>query len=883
MSKIAVIGAGYVGLTTAACLADLGNEVTVVDINEQKIEQLRARQVPFYEPGIGELVDRNASAGRLRYTTSYRDAVPGAEFAIIAVSTPEGEGGEADLSYVEAAAKAIADSMDGPLIVVNKSTVPPLTGDMVSRVLKQHNTRHPAAVVSNPEFLREGSAIQDFMHPDRVVVGSHDREAAEKVAKLYAPLQAPVLVASNIYTAEMIKYASNAFLATRISFINEIARISERVGADAKLVAEGMGLDKRIGPHFLDAGIGYGGSCLVGEETVLVRRAGAPMLKSLAAVFRGFEPSVITEVLTWDPATGTSRFEPIAAATLRPFRGEILEIRTKMGRRVVCTPDHPFVTDKGLKPAHQLTTEDWLPIAIEAEAAPEATPALEFDVTEGLAHAALRRADVIVRPGEAVFAGLTARDLRPALAVARSHDVMRGCALRLPELDELGLTSSGATLKTARNGTEVPIRLEATPAFWRVVGLYLAEGHCTRDGRRERLCWSFKHHGEDDLVEEVRSFWAGQGVKATVVHRATATSVTVSSRILAGFWLGVLGMGRNCNDARLPDQIWSQPLESKLALLSGYWQGDGNWSYVNHGPSVILECGTTSPALADGLLRLLADVGVVASLRVGRTAKSTLDTYWIRCSGADQIERLLDLVDEPDRQPIMDSIALQSKRIAPTGFRRDGHTAWVPVVDIRRREFSGSVYSLEVPETHTFVTTGGLVTHNCFPKDVAALAAVAEGFDYHPELLHAVMDINRDQRMLVIDLLREALEGLPGRVVGLLGLSFKPNTDDMREAPSVDIARVLLAAGAEVRAYDPAAVERSRTLLPHVEYLRDPYEVAAGADAVVLVTEWNEFRQLDMARLRQLMRRPVIVDGRNIYDPAEMKSLGFTYRGIGRD
>ena len=431
MSKVAVIGAGYVGLTTGACLADLGNQVTMVDIDQKKVEELRRHHMPFYEPGLQELVERNARAGRLAFTTSYVDAVPGAEFAIIAVSTPEGEGGEADLSYVEAAASSIADAMDGPLVVVNKSTVPPLTGDMVSRVLKKGNNTYDAAVVSNPEFLREGSAIQDFMHPDRVVIGSNDREAADKVAKLYEPLNAHVLVMPNIYTAEMVKYASNAFLATRISFINEIAWISERLGADAKLVAEGMGMDKRIGPHYLDAGIGYGGSCL--------------------------------------------------------------------------------------------------------------------------------------------------------------------------------------------------------------------------------------------------------------------------------------------------------------------------------------------------------------------------------------------------------------------------------------------------------------------PKDVAALAAVSERYDYHPGLLHAVMQINNDQRMVVIDILREMLEELPGRVIGLLGLAFKPNTDDMREAPGVDIAKVLLAAGAEVRAYDPAAIERSKLLLPDVEYRKDAYEVAAGADALVLVTEWNEFRQLDMTRVKQLMRRPVMVDGRNIYDPAVMRSLGFTYRGIGRE
>jgi UDPglucose 6-dehydrogenase len=431
LSKVAVIGAGYVGLTTAACLADLGNEVTVVDTNREKIAHLKSHRAPFYEPGMSELVERNAKAGRLAFTTAYEDAIPGAEYAIIAVSTPEGEGGEADLSYVESAANSIADCMDGPLVVVNKSTVPPLTGDMVSSVFSRRNTGHAVAVVSNPEFLREGSAIQDFMRPDRVVIGSHDREAAEKVALLYAPLQARVLITPNIYTAEMVKYASNAFLAARISFINEIARICERVDADAKLVAEGMGLDRRIGPSFLDAGIGYGGSC--------------------------------------------------------------------------------------------------------------------------------------------------------------------------------------------------------------------------------------------------------------------------------------------------------------------------------------------------------------------------------------------------------------------------------------------------------------------FPKDVKALAALAQRFSYHPELLNAVMDINRDQRMLVIDKLRECLEELPGMVVGLLGLAFKPNTDDLREAPSLDIARVLLAGGVEVRAYDPAAMDGARKILPALEYIDDVYTLADGADALVVVTEWNEFRHLDLARIKESMRRPVIVDGRNIYDPPTMRALGFTYRGIGRD
>ena len=425
-----MVGAGYVGLTTAACMADLGNEVCVVDIDHEKVRALRRHRLHFYEPGLREVVERNARAGRLRFTTSYAEAIPGAEFAFIAVATPEGDNGEADLSYVERAAACIAEYLDGPLVVVNKSTVPIGTGDVVSEVIRRQNARYPVEVVANPEFLREGSALRDFMGPDRVVIGAHRTEAAERVAKLYEPLGAPTLI-YNLYTAEMVKYASNAFLAARISFINEIARICERVDADAKLVAEGMGLDKRIGSAFLDAGIGFGGSC--------------------------------------------------------------------------------------------------------------------------------------------------------------------------------------------------------------------------------------------------------------------------------------------------------------------------------------------------------------------------------------------------------------------------------------------------------------------FPKDVKALAAIAEKYDYHPELLKAVMDINRDQRHLAVDKLRECLGTLRGQVIALLGLAFKPNTDDMRDAPSVQIARSLLQRGAVVRGYDPAALDKARAVLPQLEYRRNAYAAARGADAVVIVTEWNEFRQLDLQRLRRGMRRPVVVDGRNIYDPAEMRRLGFVYRGIGRN
>jgi UDPglucose 6-dehydrogenase len=430
MKQICVIGVGYVGLVTAACFSDLGNRVIALDIVEEKIDNLKKGVMPIYEPGLKEMVDRNVRSGRLTFTTSNEEALRGTEFAFIAVGTPSGVDGEADLRYVAEAAKTIAETMSEPLIIINKSTVPVGTGDWVADIVASHQPEPiPFSVVSCPEFLREGSAIADFMQPHRTVLGSLNLDAANKVAQLHLPLRAPIVI-TDLRTAEMIKYASNAFLATKISFINEIANICEELGADIKEVAVGMGYDKRIGPFFLDAGLGYGGSC--------------------------------------------------------------------------------------------------------------------------------------------------------------------------------------------------------------------------------------------------------------------------------------------------------------------------------------------------------------------------------------------------------------------------------------------------------------------FPKDVKALAYMAEEKGRHPQLLHAVMEINNDRRPMVVNRLHNMLGELKDKTVGLLGLSFKPNTDDMRDAPALDIAKDLISRGAIVRAYDPVAMDVAQPLLPMVEMTPDPYTMATGCDALIVVTEWNEFKQLDLGRIRDCMKRPVLFDGRNIYDPEKMSELGFTYRGLGR-
>ncbi len=432
MENICVIGVGYVGLVTGACLADLGNHAICLNRNKQKSDNLKKGILPIYEPGLEEIVRRNYEAGRLGFTTSYDEAMQDAEFVLIAVGTPSGESGEADLAHVEAAATEVARRIHKPTIIVNKSTVPIGTGDWVADIVRaaMPDPSIPFWVVSNPEFLREGSGVYDCMNPDRVVLGSTSREAAERVAELYYPLHAETII-TNLRPAEMIKYASNAFLATKISFINEIANICETLGADVKEVARGMGTDRRISPEFLGAGIGWGGSC--------------------------------------------------------------------------------------------------------------------------------------------------------------------------------------------------------------------------------------------------------------------------------------------------------------------------------------------------------------------------------------------------------------------------------------------------------------------FPKDVKALAHMAATHGTHPQMLRAVMEINYDQRKRFVTKLRHILGGFRGRTVGVLGLSFKPNTDDMRDAPSIEIIHLLLYEGAEVKAYDPEAMENAHRILGDgITYCNDPYEVAEGTDALLLVAEWNEFKQLDMERVKELMRQPVLMDGRNVYDPQRMRELGFTYRGMGR-
>jgi UDP-glucose 6-dehydrogenase len=625
MARVGIFGAGWVGLVTGACFAELGHEVVIRDVVPEKIESLHRGEVPFHEEDVAALLERNRE--RLTFTLDVGD-VAGCELLFVCVDTPPTYSGDADLSRVWTVVDELPELSGHPILVM-KSTVPVGTGDKVRQGLDGRGLSH-VGYVSNPEFLAEGSAVRDFMHPDRIVVGAFEADDGEAVASLYASLDAPI-VRCDVNSAEMIKLAANAFLMTRISFINEIANVCEATGADVVKVAEGVGLDHRLGPHFLRAGIGYGGSCLRGDESVAVREGDFIRYTSLCRLFAYHDDGTDTgrevtvpvdlEVVAWEPGARSPAFFHVAAITRRWFDGELIGVRHGWGRRPRVTADHPFVVAEApngptsVKVANDLSERDWLPFA-------------DFSRT--------KRAD------------------HPR---------------RVPAL--VGTSATG------------PLAPEEGPS---------------------------------ELVQRV--------------------------------------------------DVQALPIR------------------------------------------------------------------------------------------------------------------WKSVESLSKHPYRGYVYSLEVPEAHTFVTTAGLVVHNCFPKDSLALKQLASNSGYHFQLLSAVIEVNELQKKRVVGKLKRHLGSLNGKKVALLGLAFKPNTDDMREAPSIVVASRLLAEGAEVRGWDPVA--DGRALPRGVELAPTPLEAVRGADAAVIVTEWPELKDIARPEVREAMANPLIVDGRNLLDPVAVRAAGFIYEGIGR-
>ncbi len=910
--NITMVGTGYVGLVTGVCFADMGYHVTCLDIDEAKIATLKRGESPIYEPGLTEMIQQNVHAGRLEFTTDRKFAYGKATVIFICVGTPSRDDGSADLKYVLGVADDIATELErlGPSApiktVVVKSTVPVGTTHIVRDAIRA-KTKVPFQVADNPEFLKEGDAIMDFMKPDRVVCGVDNEQTGEVMRALYDPFvrQGNPIYILDVRSAEMVKYASNAMLACKISFINEIANLCERYGADINAVREGMCADKRIGNQFLYPGLGYGGSCLTGGHTVLARRNGRTDLVRLdelhSGSLDGIEETPDLEVLSWAPGDDTPRFRPVAGVSRRWYDGDGIILKTKIGRRVVVTADHPMVVldESGqhrVFPASLIGTEDWLPLALGCPegCADDCGESPVIDVIGAARGAGIADAEIIVRLGDAGLRALAALDaesidtaLKPLAHPRgrdRAYDILRTGVLRLDEAVLLKCPVVDATFGTARNGTYLPATIVADVRFWRIVGLYLAEGHVSADGRRRRVAWSFHPTNEMDLVEEVAQYWRDLSVTCDVRRCSTTMQVSVSSRLLAAV-IESMGLGGDCYSHQIPSLAWEVSAAHKRALLSGLWHGDGSASKVGGGPSVVLEYGTVSARLADGMSRLLADIGVVARVKSGRVAKSTRRTYWLTVSSAASATKLAEFIRAPKRQMMLASVGAQSKRTAPTGWRTMGEqaVAAVRVASVRRERLTGPVYSLEVPGAHTFVTSHGLVVHNCFPKDTQAVVAMGQAAGFDCKLNAAVHEVNQDQRSHFWDKVVQELGGsLRGKSLAFWGVAFKPRTDDIREAPSISLMERALAAGAKVCAYDPVALDHLAKELPAVGRASDLYSVLDGADALIICTEWAEFRAPDFAEMRRKMAKPIVFDGRNLYRQSQLVDAGFTYASVGR-
>jgi UDPglucose 6-dehydrogenase len=914
MATICVIGTGYVGLVTGACFADLGNYVTCVDIISEKIERLKQGILPIYEPGLEEMVERNVRAGRLHFTTSYTEGLDNCDFIFIAVNTPSNDGqGSADMRYVESAARSIAHELGHFAIIINKSTVPVGSGDVVSRIIHQNLSRPDVrfAVVSNPEFLREGSAMADFQSPDRVVLGSSDEEAARRVATLYLPLRAPIVI-TDLYTAEMIKYASNAFLATKISFINEIAQICERLGADVKEVAAGMGYDKRIGRAFLDAGLGYGGSCFEADETVFTLNSPNvaterfdTMFAKGGAPFQGDAVELVQpsqqRVLAFDLEAGQPILADVKAITRRPYKGTMVTISTSMGRTMRVTADHPVVLRKdqrfAILPAAAIVPGDRLMALCELPAVEQAASLNLIDLLKGID----LEADVFVKPTDNSFSeqyeqfatAIPQGTLKYPNEIKRHNRMSLRLFRHLSELHLLDVPVEKLQLYTAKGAaTVINAVIPVDADLLRLCGYYLAEGHISLDiGRagavRERVGFSF-HEQELEYIADVQRILHRWGLKFIERNSTHALSIIISSPIFSWLLRDILRCGTRSDNKVLPRLAYNVSPELRLELIRGAFSGDGAVTTVMGGQNLMLEYATVSKVLADGMALLLQTIGIIPSILKRWMNKSTQVAYILRVSGYEQIVALKNAFGNKRLAHIEGILSGYKRHIQPHGYARHGAFATLVVREVEQEEVDTTVYSMET-STGTLIASSGLISHNCFPKDVRALYHMADEAGLHPQLLRAVMDINHDQRRLIVSKLTSILGTLRGSTIGVLGLAFKPNTDDMREAPSLDIIRWVTNQGADVRVYDPVAsetarqaLERERVRMEQVHFCSDAYEVAQGTDALVIVTEWNEFKSLDMMQIHATMRRPVLIDGRNLYESTEMNRLGFIYRAMGR-
>jgi UDPglucose 6-dehydrogenase len=897
--NLTIIGTGYVGLVTGACFARLGHTVVCVDIDEEKVKKINDGIPPIYEEGLEGTL--GAYKDRVTATTDHRSAVMNTDVTFICVGTPSRKDGSIDLSAVKEAtiqiAKILKEKNRWHLVVVKSTVLPGTTQNLVLPLLEQHSGKHVGTdlgLAMNPEFLKEGVAIQDFLDPDRIVIGSSDDKSTATLKELYKTFSCPILITTPS-AAEMIKYASNTFLATKISLINEIGNLCKHLGIDAYQVADGVGLDKRIGRAFLDSGIGWGGSCLKGKEKILLYEKGIPKLLSVEEGFKKYskkESGICTpwtlKALTWNYKKNIFEFKTVTALTKRPYSGEIYTIQTSMGKTISATKDHPMLIDEcgqiHIKRSSEITAGTRIPVLRDI-------PSMTIHSIDLINlihnHPELPPDQVYCKPMK-----MQLKDFKKQIQTllkkiqydkdytySKSYDFFRKNYLPLDVFlrleKELPLTRADLSLYTAIGSTTyVPAIIELNEQFWRFIGYYISEGRINTgsskhsDGPRKRIIFSFNYKGKETYIEEIKDYLSSLGIKCRIHARQASTIIQLSSRIFTCMIDDYLRCGRDSYTKKLPDLIYTQPKKNRIALLSGLFRGDGSITFPSHTRAVVFEYGSISKPLIQGMILLLHSLDIVPSYKISQSAKATAPAHFIRISSRAQIQRLKGLFLPSNQKEIQKRLASYKKIIIPTGHRRNQGITSVKVRTVTSRFENTHVYSMEVEGNHTFVTTDGLIVHNCFPKDVDALLAWAKEINEDAGIINNARAVNNDQPLRLVKILKKHIPKLKGKTIGILGLAFKPNTDDVRESRAIPIVHALLKEGASIKAYDPQAMSAFKKMFPHLTYCSTAEEVLSS-DAILITTRWKEFTMLDY-------RGKIVIDGRRI-DQAKNAQI---YEGV---
>jgi len=892
---VTVFGTGYVGLVTGACLAESGNHVLCVDVDEEKVATLKKGIPTIHEPGLEDILKRNIASQRLQFTTNPAEGVKFSEIQFIAVGTPPDEDGSADLQYVLQVAKTIGQHMEGYKLIIDKSTVPVGTADKVQAtlqaVLDERVVNHEFDVISNPEFLKEGAAVNDFMKPDRIVIGANTERPIKMMEELYAPFNRNhnKLMFMDVRSAELTKYAANAMLATKISFMNEVANIAEKVGADIEQVRLGIGSDPRIGFHFIYAGAGYGGSCFHPDELLFIDRGEGIECLSFEELFILAETEKDIKVLSGD--TNGLRFENLEVATTRDYEDDLINITFALGKHIKVTKDHPVAIfkDEQLTVKMAEDVKEGENVILPFGELPQQD--IEVDLLDEIRQSPFFEKAWLHNPE---FVNNEFNSIKDNLSIENPHDAKRTGTVKVKDIIHhkaiLDANYTDSVIFTARSrSTTIPYKFKLDGDFARLIGYYLAEGWISTDyGRnhveRQRIGLAFGAH-EAEYINDTKTILNKLGIKFIERIDNDAHKLIISSNLLAYLFENVLHCGRNAYTKTIPSQIFQAHSDIKFEFLTGLFRGDGGIVRLNDDKNLNIEYGTVSKKLAQSLILLLQSFKIVTSLKTGYANKSTVETYIVKVNGLEQVVKIGELFGEKWQtyKPIADNY---QRNIKPTGYQRTDSFAVVAVKSVTKEAYHGQVYSVESTNSH-LISTGSLLIHNCFPKDVKALRAIAKENALNPNILEAVEEVNGKQHRILFEKMTRFYQGdLQNKRFALWGLAFKPNTDDMREAPSRVILEALWEKGAIVQAYDPKAMDEAKRIYGERDdfiLCDSPEETLDNdVDALIIITEWRAFQSPNFDLLKQTLKQPVIFDGRNIYDPERMKKMGFTYYAIGR-